>query len=207
MSDEGEEEAKYQEHSAHSQSVSKEMHDEEEVEEESTWEIGDQPRVSTPKKSDKQEKNTEEVFQAENMEIGQGEGTIFEEKRLGPRKEIVVPSKKTNEIKELWKEQQRLINVIKQLIKQIRVLKLGKSSKRALGSKHQTTQVKPHKKKTKRTQTETIIIQDCKEQHAIVTNVEAQTESIPVCNKDVQTEAFPSSITIDQTVHEKESQL
>jgi len=66
--------------------------------------------------------------------------------------------------------------------------------------------VKPHKKKTKRTQTETIIIQDCKEQHAIVTNVEAQTESIPVCNKDVQTEAFPSSITIDQTVHEKESQ-
>jgi len=55
------------------------------------------------------------VFQAGNMEIGQGEGTIPEEQIPGPRKEIVVPSKKTNERKKLRKEQQRLLNVIKQL--------------------------------------------------------------------------------------------
>jgi len=40
----------------------------------------------------------------------------------------------------------------------------------------------------------------------VVSNAEAQTETTPVCNKDIQTEALPSSITIDQKVHEKETQ-
>jgi len=83
---------------------------------------------------------------------------------------------------------------------------MGRISKRTPGTKDAATQTKPHKMKTKGTQIEPIIIQDCKEQHAAITNAEAQTESTPVYNKDVQTEALSSSITTDWTVHEKETQ-
>jgi len=52
------------------------------------------------------------------MEIGQSEETIPNEQGPGPRKETVVPSKETNEIKKLGKEQQIFLNVIKQLQQQ-----------------------------------------------------------------------------------------
>lgn len=105
MNDEEEEEIQSQGHFVHSQSASEEMHDEEEVEEEATWEIANQPRVSNPKKPNQQDENIEEVFQAENMELGQGKGRIPKEQSLGPRKETVVPSKKTNEIRRMRNEQ------------------------------------------------------------------------------------------------------
>ena len=85
---------------------------------------------------------------------------------------MAIPSKKTDEIKKLRKEQQRLFNVIKQLRQQIRVLKMGKNSKGTSGAKHATTQAKPHKEKTKRTQVKPII-QNRKEQHLTVANAEA----------------------------------
>jgi len=119
------------------------------------------------------------------MEISQGKGIIPEEQSPDPRKETVVPSKKTNEIKKLRKKQQRLLNVIKQLRQQIRVLKMGKISKRTPGAKHVATQVKPHKVKMRRIQVKPIIIQDRKEQHVVVTNAEAQIENTPIYNKDV----------------------
>ena len=96
----GEEEAeKSQEDSVPSQNTLEEIHDEEEVEEEAAQEIAEQTRVSTPEKPDQQ--NIEEVFQAGNMEIGKGKGTIPKEKNPSPRKVIVVPSKKLNKIKKL----------------------------------------------------------------------------------------------------------
>lgn len=53
------------------------------------------------------------MFQEGNMEIGQDKGTMPEIQILGLRKQTFVPSKKTEEIKRLRKEQQRLLNVIK----------------------------------------------------------------------------------------------
>ena len=130
------------------------------------------------------------------MEICQGEGIIPEVQSLGPRNETAVPSKETGEIKKLRKEQQRLLNKIKQLQQQIRVLKMGKNSKGTSGAKHVTTQAKPHKKKTKRTQVKPVI-QNRKEQHLVVANIEAQTDNTPICDKEVQTEELK--------VHEKET--
>jgi len=86
MSDEEEEEGQFQGHFAHSRSASEEMHNEEEVEE-AAREIEDQPRASTLEKSNYQDENIEEVFQAENKEIFQGEGTIPKEQSPSPRKE------------------------------------------------------------------------------------------------------------------------
>lgn len=70
---------------------------------------------------------------------------------------MVVPSKKTDEMKKLQKEQQRFLNVIKQLRQQIRVLKMGKNSKGTPGENRVATQAKPHNKKTKRTQAKPVI--------------------------------------------------
>lgn len=81
------------------QNTPKELHDGEEVEEEAAQETTKQTKVSTPKKPDQQ--NNEEVFQEGNMEIGQGKGTIPKVQSPGLRKEMVVPSKKTDEIKNL----------------------------------------------------------------------------------------------------------
>ena len=66
--------------------------------------------------------------------------------------------------------------------------------------------MKPLKKKTKRTQVKPIVIQDRKEQHVAITNAEAQEENTLVYDKEVQIEALSSSIIIDETVHEKETQ-
>lgn len=91
-----------QEHSIHSKSASEEMNDEEEVEAETTQEIVDQTRVTSPEKPNQEDDNTEEVFQIEDMDISQGGGIIPKEQSPGLRKEIFVPSKKkTNEIKRL----------------------------------------------------------------------------------------------------------
>jgi len=79
------------------------------------------------------------MFQEGSMEIGQGKGTILETQSLGARKETIIPSKKTNEIKRLRKEQQRFLNIIKRLRQQIRVIKMGKSSERTPGAKHTAT--------------------------------------------------------------------
>ena len=76
-----------QEHSTHSKSASMEMNDEEEIEEEATREIRGQIRVTSLEKPNQEDENTEGVFQAENMEISQGEGTIPEEQRPSPNKE------------------------------------------------------------------------------------------------------------------------
>jgi len=88
-----------EEQSIPSQNTPEELHDEEEAEEEASQGTAKQIRVSTYEKSDQQ--NTEEMSHEENMEIGQGEGTIPEVQSLGLRKETVVPSMKTDEIKKL----------------------------------------------------------------------------------------------------------
>ena len=62
------------------------MSDEEEVEAEAAQEIAGQPRVSSLEKPNQEDKNTEEVFQVENMKISQGKGIIPEEQIPGPRK-------------------------------------------------------------------------------------------------------------------------
>jgi len=67
MNDEEEEEGQSPEHSAHSKSAFEEMNNEEEVEEEATWEIADQTRVTSPEKPNQEDENIEEVFQIENM--------------------------------------------------------------------------------------------------------------------------------------------
>jgi len=94
MSDEEEEEGQSQEHSSHNKSASEEMNVEEEVDVELTREIVEQTRVSSPEKPNQEDDNIEEVFQVENMEISQGEGTVPEEQNPSPRKVTVVPSKK-----------------------------------------------------------------------------------------------------------------
>lgn len=152
------------------------------VEEEITQETTEQARVSTPEQPDQQ--NIEEAPQEENKEIGQGEGTILEVQSPNLSKWIVVPSKKTKEIKRLRKEQQRLLNMIKKLRQQIRVLKMGKKSKGTSVVKHATTQAKPLKKN--RTQVQPAI-QNRKEQHLVVSLVEVQTENVSAYDKEIET--------------------
>lgn len=125
-----------------SQNTPEEVYEEERGEEEVTQEIAEQDRVSTPEQPDQQ--NNEEAPQAKNQEIGQGESP-------SPSAQTVVPSNKTEEIKILRKEQQRLLNVIVQFRQQIRILKMGKREKRTLVVRHETTPVKPLRKKVKRT--------------------------------------------------------
>lgn len=150
-SDENEEEEK----SVPSQKTLEELHDEEEIEEVAAQETTKQTRVSTPKKPNQH--NTEEVSQEGTKEVGQGKGTMPEVQSLGLRKQTLVPSKKTKEIKILRKEQQRFLNVIKKLRQHIRFLKMGKKSKGTSVAKHATTQAQPHKKKTKKTQVQPVI--------------------------------------------------
>ena len=82
-----------------SQNTPEEVYEEERGEEEVTHEIAEQARVSTPEQPDQQ--NNEEVPQEKN-----------EEESPGSSVRMVVPSNKMEEIKKLWKEQKRLLNLI-----------------------------------------------------------------------------------------------
>lgn len=97
-----------------SQNTPKEFHDEEGVEEEVTQEVAEQARVSTPGQPDQH--STEEVPWEEKKEIGQEEATTLEEQSPRLSKQMLVPSKKTEKIRRLWKEQQILLSVIKQTL-------------------------------------------------------------------------------------------
>ncbi len=56
------------------------MNDEDEAEEEATQEVANQTRATSPEKSDQNNENTEEVFQAETS---QGKDTVPEEQSPG----------------------------------------------------------------------------------------------------------------------------
>ena len=190
-----------QEQSVPSQTTPEEILEEGEAEKEVTQGIIEPARVLGPKKP---EQSNEESPQGENQGINRDNGP-------GRSEQFVVPSKEIEEIKRLWKERQRLPNVIVQLQQQIRILKARKRVKRTSGGKHATTLAKPLKTKDRRTRVHPVVqnpvgkravvpnvfeeqstVQNQKEQHLTVTHVEIQTDDILTCNKEIQTKAQPS---------------
>lgn len=83
------------------QTTLEELHEEEGVEREVTQEVTKPTRVST---LEKPEQNIEGAPQKENQGMGQGDSPCS-------KKKIVVPSKEAEEIKQIRKEQERLLNV------------------------------------------------------------------------------------------------
>ena len=66
--------------------------------------------------------------------------------------------------------------------------------------------MEPHNTRAMETQTKPIFIQDSKEQQEVFIDAVAQTKSVQVCNKDVQTKALSSSSMANQKFCNKETQ-
>jgi len=178
--------------------------------------LGDMP----PEEPSEESLDAENVGQTGEIETNQGVDRVLEEKNqdeqpssLGAEtisKIIVPPRKHKRKIKNLRKEQQRLWKLVKRLRRKIRKLATGKAPDKTPETINATVQTKLHKIEATGTQTEPILTELVREQHAILVEAATQTEAILSHDLAIQTEMVPSYSTTTQTKawasHNKETQ-